>query len=435
VGQTWPTVGWQVVIINNNTGLPLTPLPPAPPTLVTAVAIYPSLVPTTAAPMLPATALITMSAAVVTAPATDFAFVFDPGRANTALPFEYVEQRISDIVKVTEDYVVSVESFRLPTTLVPIFPAPPLGVYLGTVSLISFAAGTTFFAPVLVLPDNVNVVPTGVFFYQTVVNAVNLALATVWLNISGITPPPQILFDETAGLFSLYAIQGIFSPEIVPGRAIRFSPNLYYLFNSLPAIVTTGTNANRNDPTWYNLQVFNQGDNAYIAPGPLVTGGGLAVGNYWKMTQQTPSLAEWSQFESIVITSALPTQPENLPGSQQTQAGAELDPSRFSLPGQTNLRQTLFEWQAQSNPIPFSRNPAVFAAGSPNEGRRFVTLNSKGPLRDLNVYVWWQDRRLNLYPLLVPNDEYGNVKIQLRSKRSLGIYPPQQIPTEGLRRG
>lgn len=444
-GMTWPRIGWTVDLRDNLAGSRITNTPPyTPSNPATFVTLVQALDPVTHVPVpvpmppapdspvppLPSYALITMSLPWVTDPTEDWASIFLAGATNAAIPFSYIEQRQNDVVRVAEDYVVSVESFRLPTTLIPLFPCPTTGLYLGTMRFMSISSGPVFTKSVVVAPDNLAVTPFGVYFYQTVLNGVNAALNSLYQLTTLSTGPPQILLDETSGLFSLYAPQGQYVPDTSASYTIQMSPGLYYLFNSLPATVVAGSGA--NEVTQYNLTVINEGDNAYIAEGKTSTGGGLPAGNYWQMSQQTTSLAEWSQFESIVVTSALPTHPENLPGAASTVAGESLDPSRASNPGNTNLRQTLIDWQPNSGERGFDRSPAVYARGLVGLNR-YVALTSKAPIRDLTVYAWWQDRRLRLYPLLIPNDEYGSVKLQLRSKRSLGIYKAANVPTDVYR--
>jgi hypothetical protein len=384
-------------------------------------------------PPYPILVTITMSQPAPGLVAGSYAYVAAAGQVP--LPFAYVENRNQDIVAVADDYVVSCESFRLPINLIPLFTAPVgSGRYLGTLILATPADGQ-FPDQVVALPDNAAFTPPAVYEYDTVVRAVNAAFSLAFTNAEAAGAalgqgPPQIVLNSVTGLFSLYAPQGVYQPDDPAGTEIYFTGDLYNLFNSLPGLLNGDTEL-ANNVGMYKLLVENQGTNSFFAVNPQTANNmGLVPGPYWQMTQETSSLAIIDQFESIVITTALPTVQENLPGANDTNGlGLTLDPSLFSIPGNTNLRPVLLDIaiprQASGQRVP---SPFVFNANGENQARRFVSLGSKEPIRNLSTYAYAQDRQFNLFPILISPNDFGSVKSQLRSKRSLSIYMPEQPP-------
>lgn len=378
------------------------------------------------------TYLITLSNPVTFNTGTTDAYFFQPPqnigvvRTDVAIPFSYTEQRNNPILGNAIDYEVCVEQFRFPTLLIPIMVCPDAGRNLGYVTIYKLSTDSTFTATVEVSPDNTAIVPTGVYQISTVVTAVNLALAQVWLFASpGGVGPPQIVYDQVTGLFSLYAPQGAYYPDNAFNLLI-FSGSLYKLFNSIPAQSLSIVLPDQQPPNIYGpqaIQVRNEGTNAYVAPGPTVTGGGLAAGTYWIMSQTSISLTEWDDFASIVITSSLPVAAELLAGvSNDEYLGPVNSFNPYQVTGGSSTRPVLYEHifsRPMANATDF-RKPAIFVAGSDGGssggggGRRYLRLNSNQPLTQQSYFAYWQDKRSNLFPLLIADDDYGSVKMQFR---------------------
>jgi hypothetical protein len=362
-------------------------------------------------------------------------FLF-PGSAGTdqAIPFVYTEQRNTNILESAGKYEVCVEQFRFPTVLIPLMVCPIAGRTLGYVSIFTITSvGPPLVSrqtkqAVVVFPDNTDIIPVGVYYPQTLIDAVNGALLLAWTAIgSPGVAPPSLNLGVVSGLISLYAPQGIYFPDNVTAGTyyIQFSGLLYKLFNSLPAYpVNTMTPLPENTYGSKILRIENTGRNAYVAPGPLVSGGGLPAGIYWIMTQSSVSLNEWDDFFSIVILSSLPTAGELLPGVPPNEFAGPLD-LPYTVDGNSNTRNTLYEWLYQppasgGGGTTVFRNPAVFvAAGDGNAGgRRYLQLQSNQPLAQQSYFVYWQDKRYVLYPLLLAVNDYGVIKVQFRKTES-----------------
>lgn len=417
--QRPPVAGDVVLLRNRSTGILIT----GGPYFVTTVTGGPS----------PNPYYVTLNAAPpFVGPVT--AYIYTPGLTDLAIPFRYVEQRNAPLLLSAGDYDVCVEQFRFPTWLIPLMVCAPInpatglgGRLLGYISMGlysgAFIAGV-FTTTVQVVPDNIAVVPTGVFYPSTVIRALNTALASIWaLNGSPGGVPPVFVLDEVSGLISLYAPQGYYFPDQpAGGYAIELSGGLYKLLNSLPAF--SGAVSNSVPANIYYPQILtveNLGTNAFVSTGPHMTGGGLAAGNYWQMQQTSVSLNEWDDFSSIVITSSLPTNAELLPGVSDTEFLGPILTS-YIVNGGNAQRNTLYEWLYQ-RPIATStafREPAVYtASGSGSEGgRRFIQLLSNQPLQQQSYYAFWQDKRFNLFPLLLGVDDYGMIKTCFRKRNA-----------------
>jgi hypothetical protein len=448
-GMAFPAVGWSVDLTNAITGAPITSSPGTVVVDLDPPALYPSQPAPPPSPLppgppppplppplqLPQTVLVTMNVALPTVVGGTYALLQSPGlnSGNGSIPFLFVENRIEDILPVPDDYVCAVESFRAPLTHVPLFFVPKSAVLTGLfIGRLTITVGAnTFTTDVNVVPDN-PLAPGGngmgaVYQYKTIVDAVNSALGRV-ATLAGVAAP-RLLLDYTTGLFTLAFPQGVYQPDAAGGASLFFDSQLYNLFNTLPAVYQLTQGNTPNSVFAWKMQSSNTGTNGYLAPAVTDTGGGLTPGSYWIMQQQVSSQEIINQMDSIVITSALPSQLENMPGAESLTGGRGLflDPAFMSNPGNTNLRPTLLEWAIPTRPTGQGQpSPLVFNAT--DETRRYVSLGGKQPVRNLSVFMYLQDRRLNLYLLPIPENDYGFCKVQIRSKRSLAIYKAEEPP-------
>lgn len=328
-------------------------------------------------------------------------------------PWTYSETRTQAILLNPSGFVAAVESFRMPLSDVPIFPVGPGGMDLGQVVV---QIGSTFFPfRVSVFPDRLNVTgrgfDNGVYHINTVVGSVNRALDAAWaLAGSPYFAPYRIHFDAGLKLFSVFVPQGPFRPSATRVRVL-FSSSLYRLFNTLPTVPTfPGVGI----PGMYELAVLNTETNSFVSQGQTTEACGLPAGAYWKMTQTESSLGDWYDFQGLVFLTSLPIAGEYLPGLLQTVAGV-VDRSGVADagPGLPSSRPIIFDFNFEF------RGQATVVFNAAGSQRRWVSFNSSVPLTNLSFSCFWQDRRLNLYPLNIPSGDFGSLKIQLRSLETL----------------
>lgn len=340
------------------------------------------------------------------------------------IPFDYKEERVQAIIDKPADYVVAVQSFRLPTANIPLLVITGGSRNLGTVTIYQ-TSGTSVSKDVIVTPDFITD-PPGLTSVTKVVIAVNEAMRTAWGQVVATTlnpnstVPPVMTFDQNAQLFSVFLEQGVWIPNVTPtfvlnGLALVFSQQLYALF------VISGS----LDPLGNGVIVSssNLGTNSFVSAGPPYgIGGGLQAGAYWKMTQTTSSLDNWSDFQSIVVTTgSIPIVAELLPGYDPASStpGQYVTDGTSSNPGLQNTRSILSDWQFQHDSANdqgpgFNPTPAVFQATLGKQ--RWISMTGTTPLTAITLSVYWQSKALTLYPLTIPLLDYAYIKLVFKHK-------------------
>jgi hypothetical protein len=182
---------------------------------------------------------------------------------------------------------------------------------------------------------------------------------------------------------------------------------LYNLFDTFPSIyINNSTNASDNGRNYSLMFYKNQWDSNYSAGDPLV--------DYYVYNQEGSSVPSWSPVSSIIFqTSTIPINP--------TQSGAPLYAGQnlkdsIQASGISNIL-TDFE-------IPLDRGDEYTNAllyYTPSSEYRLFDMNSNGPLKDLNIQIYWKDKLGFIHPFLMKNGASATLKLLLRKKSFNGI--------------
>jgi hypothetical protein len=139
----------------------------------------------------------------------------------------------------------------------------------------------------------------------------------------------------------------------------------------------------------------------------------------YALTQSYTSLPQWSNFTGIVFLTGMPVNTESLPAVTATPNASPSDTAPVANQGvlttSDNSRPILTDFEIGSTVA--DGTPAQYFPQGPY---RLTNLTTNGPLNYINFQIFWQDRSLNLYPLIISPEDYASVKIMFR-KKSLGL--------------
>ena len=323
-----------------------------------------------------------------------------------SIPATYESNLTQPILDNPSDFYATVERFNVPTYTVPLFAFVD-----NTYSVCLTYLGVDYFAYVPFINGSTLANPNQeVFGYQIFIDMVNSALSTAWTALitaeskaPGATgSPPTIILDPVSDLCTLIATQGAFTPDNAVGTTIYMNGPLFKFFNSLQNIFNGYGTVNGKD---FTIVVKNDFNN-FIPIGPAGSGGGTGtfpIANSWGMVQETTTLFNWSQLQSIVFTTTMiPVQKEYIP-----------QPSFISAPdGSINFRPILTDFQPTvgTDPFDFSNvqyTPTVY---------RWVDLQGTIPLDKMDLQIWWSDQGNNLFPLRLAPSAIASIKLQFRRR-------------------
>jgi hypothetical protein len=217
------------------------------------------------------------------------------------------------------------------------------------------------------------------------------------------TKPPQLVYNGSTNLFSLYCDNSSFGPDKVGDAAeyeIVFDTNLYGLLRNFNSLYTPNS-----QPLTYEIIIRNRLNNIFTVNGT----------SYYVVTQDFPSTDSiWSPVQSIVFTtSLLPIIPEQI-GS----------PIIVSNGGGSNAYSSVANFQSTITdialPLIRSSDYKGFVEYAPNPYRMIPLSDARREVRDIDVAVWWKDRDGNLNPITMSNGATVSLKLLFRSK-GLGV--------------
>jgi hypothetical protein len=199
----------------------------------------------------------------------------------------------------------------------------------------------------------------------------------------------------------------------IPANASQFrfyicmNTPLYNLFDTFPSKFLSKTIASSNLGRNYALMFYeNQWDDTYSAGDPLV--------DYYFFNQEGSSVPAWSPVSSIVFqTSTIPVNPTQ--SGAPVYAGTNLKDS-IQASGISNI---LTDFQ-----IPLDRGDEYTNAllyYTPSSEYRLFDMNSNGPLKDLNIQLFWKDKLGFIHPFLMKNGASASLKLLLRKKSFNGL--------------
>jgi len=329
--------------------------------------------------------------------------VSNPEDSNTIRLCKFDETRVRDILKTPWDYDMAVARFDIPSSTLPIWVWPGDDQYEVSLEW----QGTTVTSFVTYAGDGNAEAPYGLSIntYQGLSDVITEAiqdcsdqLAAIypgpgldWLNYAG--PPPKMAYNPETNIFEFRVPYdtpdggegnwttnqtGVPDPNDI---SLNFSRSLARVMRSFQTRIT-------NDPsTYYQLLIKDNGNNVVqdqITPPPP---------REFVMYQQYVALYDINDFDSLIFrTNRIPVNSE-LDGGQR-------DANRHILTDFKIRIQEYIEGTIQYEPRLY----------------RYYPLMTNSRLREIDLQVFWQDKKGTERPLYLDAGETATVKIQFRRK-------------------
>lgn len=350
----------------------------------------------------------------------------------TGIPGVFPENARYDITKTLpildkcSDYYMSIIRFSIPLDEVPIMVMPVMPNQPNS-NLTPYVIGIQYLGvnyPVQInyIPQNNEPVPVQnlntqvitpyyfVYNYQIFINMVNTALQTAYVNaglnvLSGGIPAPYFYLDPATNLISLI-VHISFTELWVPLTGIPLiymNTPLSGFFGSFNLFYeATEINPAGNDSHFILYGSSYPKDNLAFTPfGVAITAGTIppvaaARPYYYKFTQEFTTLEYWSSLKSIIIsTNTIPINNEFIPTRDNTSSVNSSAPiiADFIPFTEGNVGET--------RSVAFYTPPVY----------KLIDLESDGPLQKIDINVYWEDNRNNVYPLQVSLLNQVNIKI------------------------
>lgn len=338
----------------------------------------------------------------------DISFV---NSGTTPAKAQFFDNRSIPLVKVPEDYHLSVVRFLIPTAYLPIFVWPSSGNNLPnntyfSVTIENIIAGTQSQQFLTYVPAN-NLTSSDenylfLYSYQQFIDAVNVALAASFTAVGGAaTSPPYMTFDSAQGLFSVVALQ-VYADQAQ--YKIYFNNALFGLFENFEAIRLRGATLGRDN----QILIKNNGDNRYsgYAPGyPL----GVADDSFI-MTQEYVSTFLFNKIRSLLfVSNSVPVANEslNVKNSLTTTTSSE-------------YRKILTDFTMNIESGLSNNTVRSYVQYVPSGEYRLIDLVGTQPLYTFDLQIFFQTADLQIFPLLIPVGESLSIKIMFRGKKFRG---------------
>lgn len=291
---------------------------------------------------------------------------------------KYSENRTIPILNKADDYELAVVRFNLPAQLIPIFIWPGNNTFFITLEynntvitkylqFIPNSSGSDFYGDTI-------------WEYQELITIMNKALTDAFTDLQTAEPTipinesPFITLNQDTRLCILYTHTNFFGSLI----KLNFSNNLYTrFFNSFWAHYIPVT-----DTFEIQLQT-DQGEE---------TINGIS---YFLTKQSFSTLALWSDIKSIIFqTFKIPVQ-------------TELEQ------GQGNVTRLVITDFNVGSDINDRTNIQYFPQGP----LRYYDLQSNKELREIDLFVNWEDKKGKTYPLYIQDNEVFTMKIKFTKKK------------------
>lgn len=293
-------------------------------------------------------------------------------------------------------YFLSIVRYSVPGQAIPVlyFTA---NTYYVTLSY----NGNDYTTP-LIYPTGLNTLlnDNSIYAYQQIIDMINVAFATSFLNlISSNTPPPTeppyMTYDASSNLCSLYCQQR-YDPIVAGSPTIEIYMNnvLYYFFDNFVVTQTGIQSASFKD---YRFIIKNLYNNAITSDpnNPNISG----TNPYYKNIQEYSTLYNFVNLQSIAFTSCLfQTAPEYIPTTEnQIVSGEKI--------------LTDFEPLQEGGPSIFRGYLQYYASLY-----RLINLTANTAIRAIDIQIFYKDNLGNTYPLYIPRGQSVSIKLMFVKK-------------------
>jgi hypothetical protein len=304
--------------------------------------------------------------------------IFNPFGAPLPTKAEYSSNKVVPIVENPRDYKMGVIRFNIPANFpLFIFPEFPEAYEIrlrwktNTVSRY-----VTYTDPCTGCPY-----PRGIYHYQQMLDLINNRIEEMRVELLGLDPTfPStnkifLYFNPETSLFSLY-VESAFGAS--PDFNLEMNGELYLTY--FPTFVVDRPT---NPFELFKFRIENDALN-------LTT---IGATSYFKVTQEEPSLGNWTQFSLLVFETSMPVSGELEADDKNVKNSVLTD---FSL---TGVSQRDFISYYPQGPI------------------RYYDIDTDYPLRrvDMKIYVTYPDGLK--FPLVLNAGDAVTLKLHFRKKR------------------
>ena len=286
------------------------------------------------------------------------------------------------ILEKCSDYDVTVQSFSIPSSLIPIL------LFKNKNFKIAYQFGATTVVKSL---DYSVINYTGqlykneqpIFHYHDMLDIINKALADGFADIKLLQPaidsstPAFVSHDAEAELC-------IYNMQTNSGNLkCYFNDKLYTLFSSFQSI-----EEKIGSETFFNILNKDNGNNTETINGL----------QYYSTYQNYNTMPIWSDLKKILmITGSIPVN------------------SEYVTAGSSNI-YLLTDFEARERI--FDRTNYEY---EPNGPQRYYELNSDDSLYSADIKLYWADKKNNIYPIYQSPLDYTNIVLKFRKKQNLII--------------
>ena len=302
------------------------------------------------------------------------------------LPAQFNENRVEPILVNPSEYELGVIRFTVPAINIPIFLWGDAAVHPDWFVCMEFDGviiqkNLTFIANAAT-PD---IYGNAIWAFHEFVEIINVAMSDAFTDLKAakpLAPPtatPTITFDPNTDLLTLFAEQ-LYDSSTVTIK-IWFSENL---FNFVPSFLSYDNMASNDVQRQRQILVKNLFNNIPTTPA-----------NYYFMTQEYSTLFLWNSITNIVFeTSSIPVESEFIQSQKNVTRRIITD---FEISTGINNKDA-FQY-FPSGPI------------------RYYDMISNYPMSRMDVKVFWESNKGDLYPVYISKGEVLSIKIQFRKKK------------------
>lgn len=322
---------------------------------------------------------------------------------NKDITATYNETRTDTILKSTNNYYVSVVRFSIPAFNIPLlipkiqkYPNtdPNLTIYgiklsyqnvFSDIFYVNFVSTSLYPTPPPLSPSQPNQVNSNYYFVYSIDNFINMVNSAFVLAINDLNSkialpsvtPPQFYFDPTT--------QFIFLKTTLDYDSSLPSPIIIYPNIPLSTLFS-GFNLKDYDSDFYRYLIN-------VKPNNVISGS-------IHSQQEYVTVGSWNVMKSVVFTtSSIPIQSEFIPSIDDT--------------SNNSSRKIITDFEPILD-IPMTTR-SIYQY-FPQGEYRLIGLLSNAELRSFDLQIYWQDKELNLYPILIPPLQSATVKLMFAKK-------------------
>ena len=288
--------------------------------------------------------------------------------------------RVQEILTDPSDYELSIVRFQIPRTTIPMM------FWKNNYWSITLKIGSSVYTEYLnFIPNTTFSGRNAIYTQQEFIDSINNAFLAAFTSLNGANTitsdfPPALYYDPVSRLCTLEAQQNY----ITDGIDIYFNRNLHNLLLSFQNFFNSNTSQ-----LAYKIIVADRITNTSSLNGQLS----------YLMIQDFPTTGSWSMLNTIRIeTDSIPITRE-LDGDQKDISS--------SLLTDYNVQQEVYD---TSDFIYFPQGPL-----------RYIDLNSKYPLNQIDFSVFYETKDYEKIPLEIQASENLSVKFQFRKKLEFQI--------------